>query len=184
MKSIRTLKSIRKNSFKNFSKANDSDQKEEKYMIKCNIDKYFPRDTYNVSELCKKAGITRAAYYKILSGENIPRIDTALKITEYFNKKSLIPYLWELDPEEKKEFEYYGVEIFMKGKIKIEINTMIEDEVDEILKEGLYDQAISLMDDEIREDLHSEIAPCSDKEFLTAYMKRHFKKYKEIFHVV
>lgn len=81
-------------------------------MIKCNIDEYFPRETYNVTKLCEKIGITRTAYYKILSGENKPRIDTVLKIGEFFNRKSLIPYLWELDPEEKEEFEYYGKELF------------------------------------------------------------------------
>ena len=37
------------------------------------------------------------------------------------------------------------------------------------------------MDDEIREDLHRELAPCSDLEFLEAYMQRHFEKYGEDF---
>ena len=32
-----------------------------------------------------------------------------------------------------------------------------------------WEAAINLMDDEIREKLHSEIAPCSEQEFFTAY---------------
>ena len=37
--------------------------------------------------------------------------------------------------------------------------------------------AVNLMDDEIRERLHSELAPCSDQEFLDAYVAAHAEKY-------
>ena len=40
---------------------------------------------------------------------------------------------------------------------------------------------VNMMDDEIREDLHQEIAPCTDEEFLEEYKKRHFEKYGEEF---
>ena len=30
----------------------------------------------------------------------------------------------------------------------------------------------SYMDDEIREELHSELAPCSNEEFIAEYLKR------------
>lgn len=48
---------------------------------------------------------------------------------------------------------------------------------EEIIRDGLYPAAVNLMDDEIREELHKEMVPCSDAEFLTAYMERHKEKY-------
>ena len=51
----------------------------------------------------------------------------------------------------------------------------------EIIESGLFEQAVNLMDDEIREDLHRELAPCSDEEFLTEYMKKHEEKFGEEF---
>lgn len=40
-----------------------------------------------------------------------------------------------------------------------------------------YDQAANLMDDDIRETLHTMMAPCSEQEFFSAYEKAHQKKY-------
>ena len=42
-----------------------------------------------------------------------------------------------------------------------------------------YDVAVSLMDDAIREDLHRELAPCTEQEFFTAYEKAHKEKFGE-----
>lgn len=42
-----------------------------------------------------------------------------------------------------------------------------------------YEASINLMDDEIREALHSEIAPCTEQEFFTAYEKAHKEKFNE-----
>ena len=47
----------------------------------------------------------------------------------------------------------------------------------EIIEAGLYSAAVNLMDDEIREELHRDLAPCSDEEFLEAYMEAHERKY-------
>lgn len=44
-----------------------------------------------------------------------------------------------------------------------------------------YDEAVNLMDVELREELHKELAPCSDEKFLREYEKRHFEKYGEEF---
>lgn len=52
---------------------------------------------------------------------------------------------------------------------------------EEIIRRGYYEIAVSLMDDEIRGELHDEMAPCSNLEFLRAYMKAHEKKYGEAF---
>jgi len=40
-----------------------------------------------------------------------------------------------------------------------------------------FDAMVNVMDDEIRERLHMELAPCSEQEFLDAYAKAHREKY-------
>lgn len=52
-----------------------------------------------------------------------------------------------------------------------------------IIENGYYEAAVNLMDDEIREELHNEMAPCTDLEFLEAYMERHEEKYGEEFEI-
>lgn len=42
-----------------------------------------------------------------------------------------------------------------------------------------FDAAVNLMDDDIREMLHEEIAPCTDQEFFDAYCKAHEDKFDE-----
>lgn len=41
--------------------------------------------------------------------------------------------------------------------------------------------AVNLMDDEIREQIHEQLAPCAEEEFLRAYEKAHLEKYGEEF---
>lgn len=42
-----------------------------------------------------------------------------------------------------------------------------------------YEASVLLMDDELREELHLELAPCTDQEFFTAYEKAHEEKFGE-----
>lgn len=42
-----------------------------------------------------------------------------------------------------------------------------------------YEAAVMLMDDEIRESLHFELAPCTEQEFFNAYENAHAEKYGE-----
>jgi len=42
-----------------------------------------------------------------------------------------------------------------------------------------YESAVCAMDDEIRERLHNEMAPCTEQEFFAAYEQAHIKKYGE-----
>ena len=53
----------------------------------------------------------------------------------------------------------------------------------EIIEAGLFEQAVNLMDDEIREHLHDELAPCTDETFLAAYMEAHKGKYGDSFRI-
>lgn len=42
-----------------------------------------------------------------------------------------------------------------------------------------FDAAVSLMDDEIREEIHADLAPCTEQEFFAAYEKAHAEKFGE-----
>lgn len=42
-----------------------------------------------------------------------------------------------------------------------------------------YDTAVQLMDDDLREDIHSNLAPCTEQEFFDAYAAAHVAKYGE-----
>lgn len=43
-----------------------------------------------------------------------------------------------------------------------------------------YDVAVNMMDDDLREKLHFELAPCTDQEFFEAYAKAHQEKFDEV----
>ena len=53
----------------------------------------------------------------------------------------------------------------------------------EIIEAGLYAAAVELMDDEIREELHSSGEYDTEEAFLEAYMKAHEAKHGERFTV-
>lgn len=42
-----------------------------------------------------------------------------------------------------------------------------------------FDSSVDLMDDDIREKIHFELAPCTEQEFFTAYEKAHAEKFGE-----
>ena len=42
-----------------------------------------------------------------------------------------------------------------------------------------FDTAVNLMDDDLREQLHAELAPCSEQEFFTAYAAAHANRFGE-----
>ena len=44
-----------------------------------------------------------------------------------------------------------------------------------------YEAAVELMDDDLREELHYELAPCAEQEFFEAYATRHNEKHGEGF---
>lgn len=46
-----------------------------------------------------------------------------------------------------------------------------------------FDACVSVMDDEIRETLHGEMAPCEEQAFLDKYCEMHFCKYGENFEI-
>ena len=46
-----------------------------------------------------------------------------------------------------------------------------------------FDACVVLMDDEICEELNFEMAPCTEQEFLDAYVERHAEKFGEDFDI-
>jgi hypothetical protein len=46
-------------------------------------------------------------------------------------------------------------------------------------KEFDFDATVLMMDDDVREQLNSELAPCSEQEFFTAYEFAHENKYDQ-----
>lgn len=44
-----------------------------------------------------------------------------------------------------------------------------------------FEAAVSYMDDEIRENLHFKICPCTEQEFYNAYARAHEEKFGELF---
>lgn len=51
-------------------------------------------------------------------------------------------------------------------------------------KEFDFNTVVNLMDDELREEIHRDLAPCTEQEFLDEYCKRHFEKFYEVFDVI
>lgn len=43
-----------------------------------------------------------------------------------------------------------------------------------------YDIAVAFMDDDLREQIHGELAPCTNQEFFDEYAKRHEENFLEI----
>lgn len=40
-----------------------------------------------------------------------------------------------------------------------------------------YNAAVELMDDELREEVHDDLAPCTDQEFFDEYARRHAERF-------
>ena len=48
-------------------------------------------------------------------------------------------------------------------------------------KEFDFEATVQMMDDEVRESVHEDMAPCSEQEFFDEYCKRHEAKFGEPF---
>ena len=63
----------------------------------------------------------------------------------------------------------------------LERDNLTVDEVNKMLEhewlEQHWDAIVSLMDDDIREAIHADLAPCTEEEFLAEYAKRHEQRY-------
>ena len=46
-----------------------------------------------------------------------------------------------------------------------------------------FDACVNMMDDDLREQVHAELAPCDDQVFLNRYCELHQKKFGEDFDI-
>ena len=44
-----------------------------------------------------------------------------------------------------------------------------------------YEAIVSLMDDDLREEVHTELAPCTDEAFVRRYAELHEERFGEYF---
>ena len=47
-----------------------------------------------------------------------------------------------------------------------------EEAMPEIIENNLWNVIVNMMDDEVREDVHADLAPCIELEFLAEYLRR------------
>jgi hypothetical protein len=85
--------------------------------------------------------------------------------------------LWGADANSETVLTADDIEMIAHGWEK-----PVELIIDQLIPEN-YPAAVSLMDDEIREAVHDDLAPCSDARFLWEYCKRHQEKYGESFSI-
>ena len=110
----------------------------------------------NIKELRASTGMTQSEFGK------------------YFNIPMRTIQNWEGG---KRNCPKYLVEL-IEYKLEKEILTMKE--VTNLSGTRIdFETSVQFMDDEIREELHNELAPCSDQEFFTAYEKAHEEKFGE-----
>lgn len=77
--------------------------------------------------------------------------------------------------EMKKEYGFTDWEAdTMAEELEKLASQYVEDEDGHLIG---YDAAVEMMDDDLREELHREMAPCSNQEFYDAYVKAHAAKY-------
>lgn len=46
-----------------------------------------------------------------------------------------------------------------------------------------FGSCVAMMDNELREEVHNEISPCSEQEFINVYAEKHFQKYDVNFEI-
>ena len=68
----------------------------------------------------------------------------------------------------------------IKEIIKHQESLLRKEAVNRVLEHSL-EVIASLMGDEIREQVHQELAPCSKKQFVTRYCQLHYEKYGQDF---
>ena len=98
-------------------------------------------------------------------------------------EREVVTFWNELSEEERKEWGSF--EEFRQKEFGIWPDGDFEyigKKVEELLELGM-DVLVNYMDDELREQVHRELAPCTDEEFLVRYMELHREKFDEEFDV-
>ena len=94
-----------------------------------------------------------------------------------YDAKDLFAGGWRAAAREefKKEYDLTDNEADMMVEALEQVaQDWVEDEDGHLV---YYDAAVKLMDDDLREQLHREMAPCTNQEFYDAYVKAHAAKF-------
>lgn len=95
-------------------------------------------------------------------------------LTAYDRKHYTAFYVLEsANPDEDADDHWDGTPIYDAKDPKVTLNG---DEVS-------FAAAVALMDNDIREAVHDELAPCTDQEFIDEYAARHEERFGEPFRV-
>jgi hypothetical protein len=70
-----------------------------------------------------------------------------------------------------------AVKLYLEKDQKMKYSKVIN----EYGKEIDFDAAVNIMDDDLREQLNNELAPCTNQKFFEAYAKAHLEKFDEEF---
>lgn len=108
--------------------------------------------------------------YSLKVGRDVSRIRRKC-IRGDFKTAQKIGRNWVIDSEEKYE-DKRKKEFRMK---KISLNNgntylTVKDAMIQINQQNLWDAVVNMMDDDTREKVHCEFAPCTEEEFLNAYL--------------
>lgn len=118
-------------------------------------------------------------------GDTKTHLDLTEKAKRAYDEYSPLS-IYEIETDDGYTYDVTGC-VQASGLTEAEVNETLEDLVsspaEDIIDAGLFDQAVALMDDDIREEIHRELAPCTDQEFLEAYMVKHEEKYGTPFEI-
>lgn len=109
-------------------------------------------------------------------GNDSTKLALTGKALEFYNATDPIT----ITEEERDGELLYQV---LSGNSPMHDGLMTEEKLIKWLEDGYYDAAVALMDDEIREAVHADLAPCSNAEFLAEYCRRHEEKFGEPFEI-
>ena len=94
-----------------------------------------------------------------------------------YDAKDLFAGGWRASDRDefKKEYDLTDWEAdVMAEELEKLANQYVEDEDGHMID---YDAAVEMMDDDLREELHRKMAPCSNQAFYDAYVKAHAEKF-------
>ena len=133
----------------------------------------------------------------ITKGTEITTVDGYLIITGYNGSIVYADHHTQTWPEDATEFtDDNAIDVVFEDRYTLSEIAGLMKEVDGKNHRVIYDNpnivineygveferdvAVSYMDDELREYIHNEIAPCSDQEFFDKYAELHNEKFNEV----
>ena len=119
----------------------------------------------------------------ITKGTEITTADGYIIVTGYNGHIVYADYYTDDDTKTEERYTLSEIAGLMK-ELDGKNHRVIYDEPHTVINsygiEFNYDVTVSYMDDELREYLHNEIAPCSDQEFFDKYAELHNEKFGEV----